>query len=144
MIFSLAVVLAVGGVAFALELRRPHAISDQDTDLFTKALRHWATAAYEARKSPREMKRFLNRLRFAAAGRAQDLSDDVLVGLAVLEHAGGEAMLSAVKLNGVVALFEKAKTFAKLAAPIHRQRCFSEILVRGDFGCGSSFGFFAA
>jgi|SRR5271170_867165 len=32
----------------------------------------------------------------------------------------------------------------ELAAPIHRQRCFSEILVRGDFGCGSSFGFFAA
>ena len=31
-----------------------------------------------------------------------------------------------------------------LAAPIHRQRCFSEILVRGDFGCGSSFGFFTA
>jgi len=31
-----------------------------------------------------------------------------------------------------------------LAAPIHRQWCFSEILVRGDFGCGSSFGFFAA
>jgi hypothetical protein len=31
-----------------------------------------------------------------------------------------------------------------VAAPIHRQWCFSEILVRGDFGCGSSFGFFAA
>ena len=31
-----------------------------------------------------------------------------------------------------------------VAAPIHRQRCFSEILVRGDFGCGSSFGFFTA
>jgi hypothetical protein len=31
-----------------------------------------------------------------------------------------------------------------LTAPIHRQRCFSEILVRGDFGCGSSFGFFPA
>jgi hypothetical protein len=31
-----------------------------------------------------------------------------------------------------------------LSAPIHRQRCFSEILVRGDFGCGSSFGFFPA
>jgi transposase len=32
----------------------------------------------------------------------------------------------------------------ELTAPIHRQWCFSEILVRGDFGCGSSFGFFAA
>lgn len=32
----------------------------------------------------------------------------------------------------------------ELTAPIHRQRCFSEILVRGDFGCGSSFGFFTA
>jgi hypothetical protein len=31
-----------------------------------------------------------------------------------------------------------------LAAPIHRERYFSEILVRGDFGCGSSFGFFTA
>ena len=30
----------------------------------------------------------------------------------------------------------------RLAAPIQWQRCFSEILVRGDFGCGSSFGFF--
>jgi hypothetical protein len=32
----------------------------------------------------------------------------------------------------------------ELTAPIHRQWCLSEILVRGDFGCGSSFGFFAA
>jgi hypothetical protein len=31
-----------------------------------------------------------------------------------------------------------------LAAPIHRERCFSEIFVRRDFGCGSSFGFFTA
>jgi CubicO group peptidase (beta-lactamase class C family) len=32
----------------------------------------------------------------------------------------------------------------RLAAPIHRERCFSEIFVRRDFGCGSSFGFFTA
>jgi hypothetical protein len=32
----------------------------------------------------------------------------------------------------------------QLAAPIHRERCFSEIFVRRDFGCGSSFGFFTA
>ena len=39
---------------------------------------------------------------------------------------------------------DKSTDICLLAAPIHRQRCFSEILVRGDFGCGSSFGFFTA
>jgi hypothetical protein len=46
------------------------------------------------------MKRFLNRLRFAAAGRARDLSDDILVGLAVLKHAGADAELTGVIKNG--------------------------------------------
>jgi hypothetical protein len=31
-----------------------------------------------------------------------------------------------------------------LAAPIHRERCFSEIFIRRDFGRGSSFGYFTA
>jgi hypothetical protein len=43
-----------------------------------------------------------------------------------------------------MALANDARQHLLLAAPIHRQWCFSEILVRGDFGCGSSFGFFAA
>jgi hypothetical protein len=44
----------------------------------------------------------------------------------------------------VASSLEHVPEIESLAAPIHRQRCFSEILVRGDFGCGSSFGFFTA
>jgi photosystem II stability/assembly factor-like uncharacterized protein len=79
---------------------RPQATKDDDTEIFTKALHHWAVAAYEVRQSPREMKRFLNRLRFAAAGRATDLPDNVLVGLAVLEHAGAGYELEDIAKNG--------------------------------------------
>jgi hypothetical protein len=86
-------VLGAAGLAALLAARRPQATVDDDTELFTRALHHWAVAAYEVRQSPREMKRFLNRLRFAAAGRAPDLPDDVLVGLAVLEHAGADPEL---------------------------------------------------
>jgi hypothetical protein len=32
----------------------------------------------------------------------------------------------------------------ELTAPIHRERCFSEIFIRRDFGRGSSFGYFTA
>jgi hypothetical protein len=69
-------------------------------------LHHWAVAAYEVRQSPREMKRFLNRLRFAAAGRSSDLPDDLLVGLAVLEYAGAGAELEEFTKNGSGKLFD--------------------------------------
>ena len=97
---TLLATLGAAGLAAAVAARRPHATADDDTELFVKALHHWAVAAYEVRQSPREMKRFLNRLRFAAAGRAPDLPDDVLVGLAVLEHAGADAELADVIKNG--------------------------------------------
>jgi len=56
------------------------------------------------------MKRFLNRLRFAAAGRASGLPDDVLVGLAVLEHAGALAELVSVVPDGATALHAAINT----------------------------------
>jgi DNA polymerase-4 len=49
---------------------------------------------------------------------------------------------------GVIAMADDVWAWCEktncLAAPIHRERCFSEIFVRRDFGCGSSFGFFTA
>jgi hypothetical protein len=93
-------------LAAALAAHRPQTTSDDDTEDFAKALHHWAVAAYEVRQSPREMKRFLNHLRFAAPGRASDLPDAVLVGLAVLEHAGADAELADIAKNGARKLRE--------------------------------------
>jgi hypothetical protein len=92
--------LGLGILAAILEGYRPHPRSDDDSERFTKALRHWAVAAYEVRQSPREMKRFLNRLRFAAAGRVVELPDDILVGLAVLHHAEAQADLANIVVQG--------------------------------------------
>jgi hypothetical protein len=105
-VLPLAVGTAVlaGVLAAVFAARRPQAIEDDDTEVFTKALHHWAVAAYEVGQSPREMKRFLNRLRFAAAGRAVDLRDDILVGLGVLEHAGALPELMDTVPNGATAL----------------------------------------
>ena len=102
----LVILLALGfaALAAAIEARRPHATSDDDSKDFTDALHHWAVAAYEVRQSPREMKRFLNRLRFAAAGRAPDLPDDILVGLAVLKHAGADAEIAGISESGATRL----------------------------------------
>ena len=86
-------VLGAAALATALVARRPQGTDDDDSERFSKALHHWAVAAYEVRRSPREMKRFLNRLRFTAAGRTSNLPDDTLVGLAVLKHAGAGAEL---------------------------------------------------
>jgi hypothetical protein len=63
---------------------RPHSQEDVDTPEFARALDHWAGTAWLACRSPREMKRFLNHLRFAAAGASTSLSGGVLVGLGVL------------------------------------------------------------
>jgi hypothetical protein len=100
------VVLGAGVLAAVFAARRPQATEDDDTEDFTKALHHWAFAAYEIRQSPREMKRFLNRLRFTAAGRTPDLPDTILVGLAVLKHAGADDELADVAENGASKLRE--------------------------------------
>jgi photosystem II stability/assembly factor-like uncharacterized protein len=97
--------LGLAVLAAVMEAHRPHATSDDDSKDFTTALHHWAVAAYEVRQSPREMKRFLNRLRFAAAGRPAYLPDDILVGLAVLHHAGMQAELACMIEKGVKVLF---------------------------------------
>jgi hypothetical protein len=91
-------------LAAVMEAHRPHATVDDDSKDFTNALHHWAAAAYEVRQSPREMKRFLNRLRFAAAGRATGLPDDLLVGLAVLHHAGAHTELACILARGAMGL----------------------------------------
>jgi hypothetical protein len=98
--------LGIGVLAAAVQVHRAHVTVDDDTKDFTDALHHWAVAAYEARRSPREMKRFLNRLRFTAAGHAPDLPSDILVALAVLEHAGADTELRAISEQGVTGLLD--------------------------------------
>jgi IS5 family transposase len=46
--------------------------------------------------------------------------------------------------NGSRAVSRNYYLMNGLAAPIHRERCFSEIFIRRDFGRGSSFGYFTA
>jgi hypothetical protein len=48
------------------------------------------------------------------------------------------------RTGSLVALVPGDASFEILAAPIHRERCFSEIFIRRDFGRGSSFGYFTA
>ncbi|WP_164867850.1 P-loop NTPase fold protein [Rhodovarius crocodyli] len=67
-------------------LRRNRLMLESDAPLFALALQHWARAAFLARPSPREMKRFLNRLRLAASHPAAPTAP-VTVGLAVIAHA---------------------------------------------------------
>jgi hypothetical protein len=69
---------------------------------FADALGHWTPAAFQANPSPRELKRFLNRLRFVAAGPGKaDLAFPTLVGLAVFAHADRTLSLVRAATNGV-------------------------------------------
>jgi hypothetical protein len=77
----------LAGLAVLIHASRPYVEADADTPEFLSALRHWAAAAYDVHASPREMKRFLNHLRFAAAGGSADLPGPLLVGLAVIAQA---------------------------------------------------------
>jgi photosystem II stability/assembly factor-like uncharacterized protein len=71
--------------------RRTPSLAEEDTPLFARALQHWAKAAFLARPSPREMKRFLNRLRLAAT--ASGFPDaPTAVGLAAFAHADREVV----------------------------------------------------
>jgi hypothetical protein len=112
--------LGLAVLAAVMEAYRPHPTSDDDSKQFTKALRHWAVAAYQVRQSPRELKRFLNRLRFAAAGRAADLTDDILVGLAVLDHAGAQAEVAGIIQNGATGLQAAIDTRGRSSAVFAR------------------------
>ncbi|MBV1800591.1 YCF48-related protein [Siccirubricoccus sp. G192] len=79
----------LGLIALAAGLhwrRRTLPLVEEDEPAFARALDHWAEAAFLARPSPREMKRFLNRLRLAAT--AAGIGDGpTAVGLAVFAHA---------------------------------------------------------
>jgi hypothetical protein len=81
--------LAVVALAAWRQYRRPKLV-EQDEQAFADALNHWAGAASLADPSPRELKRFVNHLRFVAAAdpRERDgLDGPTMVGLAVLAHA---------------------------------------------------------
>lgn len=79
-------ILVLLGLAAWLQWRRPSlALVEEDTPQFARALEVWAEAAFLARPNPREMKRFLNRLRFANTGR-ETPDGPTMVGLAVLAH----------------------------------------------------------
>jgi hypothetical protein len=81
------------------------------------------------------------------AARAEALGD---TGVNAPENWGGG--LASSDLHAIAILFARDEAervrcvgeHDKLAAPIHRERCFSEIFVRRDFARGSSFGFFTA
>jgi len=76
--------LVMAGMAAILYARRrPAVIDEEDARDFAKALDHWSQAAFMARPSPREMKRFLNRLRLAATDPAVP-ADATTVGLATI------------------------------------------------------------
>ncbi|MBX9700054.1 MAG: KAP family NTPase [Acetobacteraceae bacterium] len=66
--------------------RRRAVADEEDAPEFARALAHWSAAAFAARPSPREMKRFLNRLRLAATDPAVP-ADGTTVALGVFAHA---------------------------------------------------------
>jgi len=82
-LLALVPLAALGGAAAFLYIRRRIDPPEGDAPEFARALQHWAKAAFLARKSPREMMRYLNRLRFAAAG-TTSMNGATLVGLATL------------------------------------------------------------
>lgn len=103
--------------------RRTAPIDEDDAPTFAAALSHWSTAAFLARPSPRELKRFLNRLRLATSAPGV-AADAITVGLAVLCHVDREAMEIAAK-NGIdplQAILERDKVKARpeLQAEIRR------------------------
>jgi photosystem II stability/assembly factor-like uncharacterized protein len=124
-----ALALYAAGLAAAavLQKRRPPILRDDDTAEFSTALRHWASAAFELHQSPREMKRFLNRLRFAAAGKTEGLPDHLVVGLGVLAHAdvGLVEAIAGGDADWRATLAAKSATmpgFAAILAAIDRDR----------------------
>jgi hypothetical protein len=93
-------VVGGAGLAMLLHARRPNDDADVDTPEFARALDHWAGAAWLASGSPREMKRFLNHLRFAAAAPGAALPGGVLVGLGVLTLADADAVHEFAEAGG--------------------------------------------
>jgi len=91
-LLALPLPLLLAGLAAFLHWRRRKAAFDRaEPPDFVAALAHWSMAAFMARPSPREMKRFLNRLRLAATDPAVPV-DATTVGLAVIAHAARETL----------------------------------------------------
>ena len=78
---------AAAALAALLHARRPNPTAAADSEEFVRALKHWSAVARHLCVTPREMKRFLNRLRFAAARGDVALPGGALVGLGVLAMA---------------------------------------------------------
>jgi predicted ATPase len=121
-------------IAWALEERfvdqieaAPAVVAHHYTEagLSELAVRYWTMAAELAlaRSTHVEAERFID------------------AGLMLIPHLAEGSERQAREVSLLVA---RVNALLVLTAPIHRQRCFSEILVRGDFGCGWSFGFFTA
>jgi hypothetical protein len=75
---------AVSSVAYWRYRKRPAPVPERDTKEFAEALDHWAPAVFQARPSPREMKRFLNRIRYCATALIQRLDGSTLASFANL------------------------------------------------------------
>jgi hypothetical protein len=81
------------------------------------------------------------------AGVTRHHLDCAIDALAIVEGMQKETCLPIAITNrarGRVLTIRELRHLPNLAAPIHRERCFSEIFVRRDFARGSSFGFFTA
>ena len=112
---------ALAGLAAWLYARRPRI--ETDTPAFAAALVHWAPVVIRMVPSPRELKRFLNRLRFTAAGGNADLPGDVLVGLGVIAHAD-IAMVRAFAEDGpplMRAVRQRVQSLEQLVTARHAQ-----------------------
>jgi len=118
-------------VGVAARIRRTNAMDEEDAPAFAAALAHWSEAAFLARPTPRELKRFLNRLRLTATDLAVP-ADATTVGLAVLAHADLEAVETAASrgVDPMQAAFERhtVKSQPALRAEIeHAARTISDI-----------------
>ena len=76
-------------------------IDEEDAPDFAKALDHWSEAAFMARPSPREMKRFLNRLRLAATDPAVP-ADATTVGLATIAQVDRTVLEECLNSGGTL------------------------------------------
>ena len=94
--------LVLAGIAAGVYAwRRPAVIDEEDAPDFAKALDHWSEAAFMARPSPREMKRFLNRLRLAATDPAVP-ADATTVGLATIAQVDRTVLEECLNSGGTL------------------------------------------
>ncbi len=120
--FVLALPLAAFAWAFKLAVQAPPEL--QDSPEFTEAIALWAPVLNEALRTPRALKRFLNRVRFYSMRQPQDekgqtkIPDCHLVALAAKQHCGDAANAS---------LEKHEKRFGSLALSAEQKALFDQM-----------------